>query len=622
MTAGIDLALALVEEDLGRRAALDVARWLVLFVRRPGGQAQFSAGLAGQAAERRRCASYRTGSPSNLDGDLSVAALAERAFMSPRNFARVFAPRGRRDPRRVRRVAAPRARAVAARDDRRCSSRSSRGAADSARSRRCAACSTRRLRVSPERLPRALPTRPRQRDPDQERMHHERRHPDLRPPHRARCGRSLRGALAAARARPCASSPPSRGPKRTETGMLALIADRALDELPDPEVIVVPGRLRHAGADARRADARRGCARAHETSQWTTSVCTGSLLLAAAGHPRRARGDDALARARDARRATAPRPVQRRVVEQGKVITAAGVSAGIDMALTLAARIAGDELAQAIQLGIEYDPAAAVRQRLAGTRRRPEIVELVRRAPRLTSSPDQANGRPAPGRDRTACRARSTSAPPASLEAGGKYVVDIVPADHARSPASSSERMLKSPPSTTGAPPAQPSIVGAASALALRRGGVVRTVACRFPTQFRSASRTAWSRRRSGSRPSTQRALLGDRRPRAPGSRSHPPPFDLITSGQRVGDRAAQWQQRVARGQHAPLLGARSAAQAARGHHGGTSCSSATSHSQPASAAANSSSRSRPAGGTARPWSRFQVSTRSDTRAPPYTSRA
>ena len=93
----------------------------------------------------------------------------------------------------------------------------------------------------------------------------------------------------------------------------------------------------------------------HETSQWTTSVCTGSLLLAAAGL---LDGLDAAthlgawAGPRQARRA-ADRPKGRR---GGKIITAAGVSAGIDMALTLAARIAGDDIAKAIQLEIEYDP--------------------------------------------------------------------------------------------------------------------------------------------------------------------------------------------------------------------------------------------------------------------------
>jgi transcriptional regulator GlxA family with amidase domain len=90
VTAGIDLALALVEEDLGRQAALDVARSLVLFIRRPGGQAQFSAGMAGQAAARPGINELQAWIADHLDADLSVPALAERAFMSPRNFARVF----------------------------------------------------------------------------------------------------------------------------------------------------------------------------------------------------------------------------------------------------------------------------------------------------------------------------------------------------------------------------------------------------------------------------------------------------------------------------------------------------------------------------------------------------
>jgi transcriptional regulator GlxA family with amidase domain len=90
VSAGIDLALALVEEDLGSRVALDVARQLVLFVRRPGGQAQFSAGLAGQAAGSLPLRELQAWMSDHLDEDLSVGALAERAFMSPRNFARVF----------------------------------------------------------------------------------------------------------------------------------------------------------------------------------------------------------------------------------------------------------------------------------------------------------------------------------------------------------------------------------------------------------------------------------------------------------------------------------------------------------------------------------------------------
>ena len=91
VTAGIDLALALVEEDLGSQMALAIARDLVLFIRRPGGQAQFSSGLAGQAASRPGIRELQDWIAEHLDADLSVPALAERTFMSPRNFARVFA---------------------------------------------------------------------------------------------------------------------------------------------------------------------------------------------------------------------------------------------------------------------------------------------------------------------------------------------------------------------------------------------------------------------------------------------------------------------------------------------------------------------------------------------------
>jgi transcriptional regulator GlxA family with amidase domain len=91
VTAGMDLALALVEEDLGREAALETARWLVLFVKRPGGQAQFSAQLTAQAADRRNLRELQGWIADNVTEDLSVRALAERAAMSERNFARAFA---------------------------------------------------------------------------------------------------------------------------------------------------------------------------------------------------------------------------------------------------------------------------------------------------------------------------------------------------------------------------------------------------------------------------------------------------------------------------------------------------------------------------------------------------
>jgi transcriptional regulator GlxA family with amidase domain len=90
VTAGIDLALDLVDEDLGRAVALDVARWLVLFLRRPGGQSQFSAQLGTQAAERNGLRDLQAFIADHPDEDLSVPALARRAGMSTRNFARAF----------------------------------------------------------------------------------------------------------------------------------------------------------------------------------------------------------------------------------------------------------------------------------------------------------------------------------------------------------------------------------------------------------------------------------------------------------------------------------------------------------------------------------------------------
>jgi transcriptional regulator GlxA family with amidase domain len=90
VTSGMDLSLALVEEDLGRETAVEVARWLVLFLQRPGGQAQFSTHLSAQVAERRPLRELQSWIADNLDADLRVETLAERATMSPRNFARFF----------------------------------------------------------------------------------------------------------------------------------------------------------------------------------------------------------------------------------------------------------------------------------------------------------------------------------------------------------------------------------------------------------------------------------------------------------------------------------------------------------------------------------------------------
>src|SRR5215510_5569453 len=90
VTAGMDLALALVEEDLGREVALGVARQLVMFLKRPGGQSQFSVPLMAQATERQPLSELLAWIGEHPDGDLSVPALARRAAMSARNFARVF----------------------------------------------------------------------------------------------------------------------------------------------------------------------------------------------------------------------------------------------------------------------------------------------------------------------------------------------------------------------------------------------------------------------------------------------------------------------------------------------------------------------------------------------------
>jgi transcriptional regulator GlxA family with amidase domain len=90
VTAGMDLALALVEDDLGPEIPREIARWLVVFLQRPGGQSQFSAHLTAEPAERRPLRELQSWMADNLDADLRVETLAERAAMSPRNFARAF----------------------------------------------------------------------------------------------------------------------------------------------------------------------------------------------------------------------------------------------------------------------------------------------------------------------------------------------------------------------------------------------------------------------------------------------------------------------------------------------------------------------------------------------------
>jgi putative intracellular protease/amidase len=145
-----------------------------------------------------------------------------------------------------------------------------------------------------------------------------------------------------------------RGPVRTDNDMLSLVADRTLGEVPAPEVVLVPGGPGEVAARAG-GPALEWLRAAHETSRWTTSVCTGSLVLAAAGLLQGRRATSHWL-ALDTLGELGAEAVPERVVFDGKIVTAAGVSAGIDMALALTAEIAGADVAQAIQLGIEYDP--------------------------------------------------------------------------------------------------------------------------------------------------------------------------------------------------------------------------------------------------------------------------
>lgn len=145
-----------------------------------------------------------------------------------------------------------------------------------------------------------------------------------------------------------------RGPIRTDAGSLALMADYALEEVSSPDILVVPGGPGQVALMADHATLS-WVRKVHESTRWTTSVCTGSLILGAAGLLKGLRATTHWL-ALDILGELGAEPVSERVVIEGKIITAAGVSAGIDMALTLVGREFGAATAQAIQLGIEYDP--------------------------------------------------------------------------------------------------------------------------------------------------------------------------------------------------------------------------------------------------------------------------
>ncbi len=144
------------------------------------------------------------------------------------------------------------------------------------------------------------------------------------------------------------------GEIHTDSNMLTVIAEANIKEIISPEIIVISG---GPGQTKLMSDEKvlRWLQQVHKTSLWTTSVCTGSLILAAAGL---LNGKYATSHwlALDELLKYGAIATHERVVEQDKIITAAGVSAGIDMALRLAAKIAGDAIAKSIQLAIEYDP--------------------------------------------------------------------------------------------------------------------------------------------------------------------------------------------------------------------------------------------------------------------------
>ena len=375
VTSGMDLSLALVEEDLGRKIAMEVARWLVLFLQRPGGQAQFSSHLETQLAERRPLRELQSWIADNLDADLRVESLAERAVDEPAQLRPLLPARDRDDTRGLRRGAPSRARPPAAR-----------GGLGPRRARRRpvrlrhAGDDAPRLRppgrVVPRRVPVPLPAHTRHQWPDTSDqrgdtvqiaylLYDRFTALDITGPH---------DVLNSVPGNESVFVAEHTGPIRNESDTLSMVADARLDEVPEPDIVVVPGGFGNRML-LEHEPLHDWIRSVHETSAWTTSVCTGSLLLAAAGLL-----DGAPATthwlARDRLAELGAKPVPDRVVEHGKIVTAAGVSSGIDMALHLVRKINGEQIAQAVQLGIEYDPQPPL-DAGAPEKAPPEVVELV-----------------------------------------------------------------------------------------------------------------------------------------------------------------------------------------------------------------------------------------------------
>jgi transcriptional regulator GlxA family with amidase domain len=162
------------------------------------------------------------------------------------------------------------------------------------------------------------------------------------------------------------------GPVIDHTGLCPMIASKTFAEVTRPDVVVVPGGNSRDFSGPVASWLRE----VHPTTTWTTSVCTGAIFLAAAGLLDGVDATTHWAWVEDLEKFGA-RYTEERVVERGKIITSAGVSSGIDMALTLLDRMHGSTIAQAVQLAIEYDPQPPF-DAGAPSKAPTEIVELVR----------------------------------------------------------------------------------------------------------------------------------------------------------------------------------------------------------------------------------------------------
>jgi transcriptional regulator GlxA family with amidase domain len=140
----------------------------------------------------------------------------------------------------------------------------------------------------------------------------------------------------------------------TDSAGLQLTAEYSISDVPQATVLLIPG-AGSATTLRNHPEILTWIKTIHATTTWTTSVCTGSLILGAAGLLKHIRATTHWA-ALDRLPLFGAIPIHERIVEDGKIMTAAGVSAGIDMALTLAAKMCGSHIAQSLQLGIEYDP--------------------------------------------------------------------------------------------------------------------------------------------------------------------------------------------------------------------------------------------------------------------------